>query len=164
MQWIFDHFQIVALVALAVGSMIKQILERRAEAKQAGPDPRDDESPFGDEEPSWRPEPPPLPRRVEPPPIPRQIGPAPAARPAAAMQEETGELLRRQLEMQERFNQLRKERTTAEPARATPAAKSQLSRDKPRSRHTIRPMLSSRASLRQAVILREILGPPAGLR
>jgi len=160
MDWIFDHFQIVLIVALAFASWVKSRQEAKQaerEAREAGelPDMGDI---FGPEE-SWQPEAEPMPN--QPPPVPSR-----SARSALPAQEPVANReLERQNALREQLRQIReaktittgnaaatRERTNAKGKTAAPVATS------------LRGMLRNRSELRKAVITREVLGTPVGLR
>ncbi len=161
MNWIFDNFQFVLIVALALASWLKH----RAEAKAAEAEARRElEEGAGsddgyDAEPDWTvPEmpqmPPPLARPAATPP-PLRVDPV-----------EMDAVLQRQQELQERLKQIKaaKVGTVAKMAKARPTG----SAGPPNTMVSVGPGL--RAALRnpdqtrRAVVLREILGPPVGLR
>ncbi|MFN6018302.1 MAG: hypothetical protein ACK49N_12060 [Verrucomicrobiota bacterium] len=160
MDWIFDHFQIVLIVALAFASWVKSRQEAKQaerEAREAGELP-DMEDIFGPEE-SWQPEAEPM--TNQPPPVPSQ-----SARNAFPAQEPVPDYeLERQNALREQLRQIReakaittgnaaatRERANAKGKAAAPVATS------------LRGMLRNRSELRKAVITREVLGTPVGLR
>jgi hypothetical protein len=166
MDWIFDNFNILAIVGIALASWLKA----RADAKAAEREEREarelmgetEEETFGPEE-EWREaqppllpsQPPPLVvRPAAPPPIPAYHNPAEAE-------------LQRQLQLQEKLTELRATkavttggataaRTRAKTGNTTPAT--------PAPARKLRTILRQRGEIRQAVILREVLGPPLSLR
>jgi hypothetical protein len=161
MDWLFDNFQIVALIAIVIGSLVKRFLEAKMEERQARErmdrEPPEPEEIFGPEE-DWQPPAAP----AEPPPLTRQSpawgGPPPL--PAAVAQPAAEEVLQRQLEMQERLRQIRETKAAQarEHARETAAA-----RAKPAQAPAgLRAALRQRSEIRRAVVMREILGPPVG--
>ena len=170
MEWIFDNFQVVALIAIVIGSLAKRFLEAKAEERQARErmDDQDDGEVFDPEE--WQvPEqpapsvPPPLYRQV-PPPLVRQA--APHALPVE--QHEIEAVLQRQLEMQERLRQIRETKvvTTGGAAATSSRVSAAQSHAKPLVpvKAGLRGALRSGKEIRRAVVLREVLGPPVGLR
>jgi type IV secretory pathway VirB10-like protein len=167
MEWIFDNFQIVAIVALVLGSLVKQFLEAKAEERRARE--RNEQEPaeeeiFGPDE-DWeesRPSP------ASPPPLVRP-GPPPLFRPPPVPQfqpppPEAEEALKRQLDMQERLRQIREEKAARAKQAASPAAASKSRTGSAAAATTIRGALSRPGDARRAIVLREILGPPVGLR
>lgn len=167
MDWIFDHFQILALIGLALASWLKHRMDQKRAAQEEGRPPAemtDDEDVFGPGE-GW---PPPLPQ--VPPPLVRQV-PPPLAREHPSQPLETrphAAILQQQLEIQERLRQIRETKvTTTGGAAATrtrvSAAQSHAKAAQP-VKAGVRGMLRSRREIRRAVVLREILGPPVGLR
>lgn len=162
MNWIFDHFQIIVVIALALASWLKHRADTRnaeAEERRAREEMADDDSPFGRAE-DWLPPPapsvpPPLVRTATPPPLRVDVS-------------ETEPLLQRQIDMQERLREIKaaksntrggaaatRDRVLAagKPAKSFSPGKTRLRDDLRDSRKT-----------RRAIVLREILGPPLGLR
>jgi hypothetical protein len=161
MQWIFDHFQIVFIAVIVIGSLAKQFLDAKAAERQAREeqnegdifDPGED---WGPQYPQTAPSvPPPLVRTV-PPPLARTGTPPPLV-------VETEALLKRQQDMQDRLKQIKEARVFTEaPKLARPSSK----RTKPATsaKSTLRGALRDRSEIRRAFVMREILGPPAGLK
>ncbi len=167
MDWIFDNFQIVALVALAMASWFKSRMDAKAaerEEQRAREEMAErgevEESDFGPGEP-WqevltRPEPaqpPPL-FRVSPPPVPVAVF-------------DTDAELKRQMELQERLRQARESKAvTTGGAAATRklTASKQTGYAAAGVRNGLREIVRKRGEIRRAVVLREILGPPLALR
>ncbi len=167
MDWIFDNFQIVALVALALASWFKTRMDAKAaerEEQRAREEMAErgevEEYDFGPAEP-WQeelmqpelPAPPPL-FRMSPPPVP-------------AVVIDTGAELKRQMEMQERLREVRENRAvTTGGAAATRklTASKQTGYASPGVRHGLREIARKRSEIRRAIVLREILGPPLALR
>lgn len=158
MQWIFDNFQIVAIVAIVLGSFVKQFLEAKAEERRAREEMERNppEEVFGPDEewetvptappPLMRPSPPPL---AQPPPLRRSV-------------EADEAVLRRQEEMQERLRLAREAK--AAKAREAAAVMTNGTPVKSVRKTGLRGALADRAETRRAIVLREILGPPVGLR
>jgi ribosomal protein L12E/L44/L45/RPP1/RPP2 len=167
MDWIFDNFQIVALVALAMASWFKSRMDAKAaerEEQRAREEMAErgevEESDFGPDEP-WqevltRPEPaqpPPL-FRANPPPVPVAVF-------------DTDAELKRQMELQERLRQARESKAvTTGGAAATRklTASKQTGYAAAGVRNGLREIVRKRGEIRRAVVLREILGPPLALR
>ena len=169
MNWILDNFQIVLLVALAFASWLKTRHDnKKAEEEQDHlPDPTVWED---EEEDDWNPPamPPPLPReqegyarpqemRMDPPPVPVPVQ-------QMVEREEMTELLERQKEIEEEFRRIRQ----AKPAPPMPTLKKRENRE-PWGQEEVRQgpfakALRNRSAVRKAVVLREILGPPVGMR
>ena len=165
MDWIFDNFQILALVGLALASWLKtradakaaEREERRAREEMAqGPDPDD----YGPGEP-WQelrmppraPQPPPL-FRTSPPPVPVAVC-------------DTDAELKRQMEWQERLRLARESKAVTTGGAAATRARTNTPKPGPATSAPLpglRAELRQRKSLRRAVVLREILGPPLALR
>lgn len=167
MDWIFDNFQIVALVALAMASWFKSRMDAKAaerEEQQAREEMAErgevEEYDFGPGEP-WQevlmppefPPPPPL-FRASPPPVP-------------AVVVDTDAELKRQMELQERLRQAREGKVvTTGGAAATRklTASKQTGYAAAGVRNGLREIVRKRSEVRRAVVLREILGPPLALR
>ncbi len=187
MDWFFDNFQILAIVALAFASWLKHRSDAKAaerEEQEARKEMSELPDWFEDDE-AWQPPrteepppfaPPPLVRRAEPaePPPLHRHGPPP-------MPEMTGSAeLQRQEELQSRLREMREKREVSarqakqakEARQAREARQPKLARtarlagDKPVSafKSQLRASLHDRSQIRQAVLLREILGPPVALR
>jgi type IV secretory pathway VirB10-like protein len=165
MDWLFDNFQIFALVGLALASWLKT----RFDAKQAEQEERrameemeERSEEFGQPQPWEVEESYQVPRSyvpAVPPPVPAAVA-AEAAREADAS-------LRHQLDLQERMRQLRQSRAvTTGGAGATRDRANAKSSPRPGDRKpsTYKKVLGDRKSLRNAIVTREILGPPLGLR
>jgi uncharacterized membrane protein len=158
MDWIFDHFQIVIIVALAFASWVKSRHEAKQaerEAREAGELP-DEQEIFGPYE-TWESEP----MTNQPPPIPSH-----SARNTLPAQEPLpNHELERQTALREQLRQIREAKTittgnaavTRERANAKGKAPAVVT-------SSLRGMLRKRGELRKAVITREILGTPVGLR
>ncbi len=178
MDWLLKNLQIVAIAVFVVGTLFKKFMEAKAEADEARRQSREEtidsgeDAEWGEPRPTpetepWSPPPPPLPPRTpSPPPLvvrmdPRPTIPPSETEPYAGVSEE---LLKRQLRMQD---DLERAREAKRAAAASAVAKSSSPREPsaPSSpRRPLRSMLAERSSLRQAVLLREVLGPPVGLR
>jgi hypothetical protein len=158
MDWIFDHFQILLIVGLAFASWLKS----RNEAKQAERDAReagelpDEQEIFGPYE-TWETEP----MTNQPPPIPSQSArnALPAREPAPNRE------LERQNALREQLRQIREAKTiTTGNAAATRERANAKGKAPVVVTASLRGMLRNRGELRKAVITREILGAPVGLR
>lgn len=167
MDWILNHLQIVVLVVLGIGSMVKSMLE--AKSKQAA-----------EREAEWNPMPEiPLDddtsyRKV----LPKATVPPPLARPAipplqrmagydAEVTHETAKALKHQQDLAERLRQIRETKATttggALATRARIAAKG-VAKPLKQTTLTVRSRLRDPVEVRQAFVMREILDPPVGLR
>ena len=165
MDWIFDHFQIVVIVLLGIGSLVKSMFD--AKAKQAAereadwdptPEvPLDDDTSYRKAQPSV---PPPLTQPATPPPI-RLAG------YEAEVANEAAKVLKHQRDLAERMRQIRDNKATttggASATRARIAAKG-VTKPLKQTPLTLRRRLRDPAEVRQAFIMREILDPPLGLR
>jgi len=158
MDWIFDHFQIVLIVALAFASWIKSRQEAKQaerEAREAGELP-DMEDIFGPEE-SWQPEP----EANQPPPIPTYS----TRRELPPQEPVPNRELERQNALREQLRQIRE-------AKAVTTGNAAVTRQRANAKGkapalvtaSLRGMLRNRSELRKAVITREVLGTPMGLR
>jgi hypothetical protein len=168
MDWIFDNFQILALVGLAFASWLKHRMdtkaaereEREAREQMAG-EPQDEDE-FDDwklPEPEYQPlVPPPLRQAQQPPPVPAIIAEAQAAAQAE---------LARQARIQERLREIRETKAVttggAAATRARTAGKKSPS-PAPATSTSLCAALRDRPQVRRAVVLREILGPPLAMR
>ena len=165
MDWIFDHLQIVVLVVLGIGSMVKsmfdtkakQAAEREAEWNPTPGVPLDDDTSYRKIQPTV---PPPLTRPATPPPL-RMAG------YDAEVANETAKALKHQQDLAERLRQIRETKaTTTGGASATRARIASNGTAKPLKQTplTLRRRLRDPAEVRQAFVMREILDPPVGLR
>lgn len=167
MDWIFDNFQVVVLIALAVGTVVKQMAEAAKAKKQEREQP---EVEWEETETTWTPipippeyRPPPLPRSAPPPLIPHFETYQPP--PPVMLVQDSNELLNKQLEMQDKARAIRDNKATEKTrmltlrARSATREKTEYSAD-----ITIRNLLANPASARKAIVLREILDKPLGLR
>lgn len=148
-----DFAKIVIGLVVAVFWIIGKIAENkknRQEEESADWEP-DTETRWEEEDSFGNPLPPPIPQRHAPPPLPQFI-------PASSSE------LERQQRMQEQLRSLKKERTasssTSQPRRKTPAVKPAAAV----ASTSIRSRLKNRSELRRAIVMREILDPPVGLR
>lgn len=166
MDWIFNHLQIVVLVVLGIGSMVKSLFD--AKAKQAAerdadwnppPEvPLDDDASYRKVLPKARPMvPPPL---TTPPPL-RMAG------YDAEVANETAKVLKHQRDLADRLRQIRENKATttggATATRARLAAKG-VAKPLKQTPLTLRHRLRDPAEVRQAFVMREILDKPVGLR
>jgi type IV secretory pathway VirB10-like protein len=166
MDWIFDNFQILAIVGIALASWLKarsdakaaEREERRAREEMSEPD----EEIFGPGEPwnepqQWAPPPMPPPLVVKP--------RTPPPLPAVAQEAETE--LKRQMQLQERLRELRESKAVTSGGAAatrTRTATQQTGYTASAIPGGLGGFLRKRSEIRRAVILREVLGPPLGLR
>ncbi len=167
MDWIFDNFQIVALVGIALASWIKSRMDAKAaerEERQAREEMGEGEEIFGPDE-AWE-EPPP--RQPVPPPL-HRAGPPPV--PTAAQYEaelEAAALLKHQMDLQERLRQIRETKASTSGGAAVTRARVAASQSHAAAaapvKSGLRSALRNRSEIRRAFVLREILGPPLGLR
>lgn len=168
MDWIFDNFQVVVFLVIVLVSLAKRILDSKREAAEeedttiedwAPPPPR--RQPVG---------PPPLGRTSTPPPLqpgsgkitPRVVG---RSAPVAAIPVDAPSALQRQQEMMDRLRQakLEKEQRAKMAAAQRSSGKSGGMPVSPGG-VGLRGLLRQRGEARRAVVLREILGPPVGMR
>ena len=167
MKWIFEHFQVVVLIGFALASLVK----RRQDMAQAA---QDDEVPVP--RPNRQipqPEVPPPVARDLPQVVVRKTTPTPAlvrsgqGAPAGLSGEAL--ILKQQQDIQERLRQIRDatKATTTGGAAATRRRVSAAQRHPKAAltaKSSLRASLHSRQEIRRAIVLREILSPPVGLR
>lgn len=160
MDWIFDHLQIVVLIVVVIGSFVKQFLDAKAAERQARKDMEERGDVFGPEE-DWEPVEPGPPPLVfpTPPPLQREL-------PPPLLIDEA--LLKRQQDMQDRMRQIKETKATTSGNAA--ATRTRIAAEE-RHPKTVKPVkaglrtgLRSRKEIRRAVIMKEILDPPLGLR
>lgn len=154
-QFIIDNIKILIFVGAAVLWVIGKIAEAKKKQQEPQDEPwspeEDDGYDYEDErQPDFQPYhpavPPPLPRAVAPPVLPAE-----------------DRELARQRAMQERLSALRKERTSvAKAARKPKMAKTTTTPTA--SPSLLKERLRNRTELRRAIVMREILDPPVGLR
>lgn len=169
MDWIFEHFQIVILIALALASVVKRRIDMKTaerEGRQAGGEEAGDGEVFGPGE-GW-PQPPahaPLVRQ-SPPPITRP--PLPPTLPLDPYQDSA--MLKRQQELQQRLRKIRATKTTTTGGAAATRSRVSAAQRHPSAEQAaaqaggLRASLHHRPETRRAILMREILGPPVGLR
>lgn len=173
MQWILDHLQFVVIGGLALAGFLKSRFDARNE-QQGGEEPWSpfEESPERPQNPPRPYVPPPVTRMATPPPL-RQatVAAAPSPpRPATpampiAMDDASAEL-RHQQQIADRLRALQENRA-ADALRAKPRERRQsTSMDKSRAASTsgLRKRLRTPAEIRSAIVLKEILDTPVGLR
>ena len=168
MDWIFDHFQVVALIVIVIGSLVKRFLEAKAAERQAR-DEMPDEGEMFDPGEAWEPPqsqpmpsvPPPL-VRMTPPPLTRE------STPQHSREYEAEVILKRQHDMQERIRQIKESKATtsggASATRARVAASQSNAKTLQPGKAGLREVLRNPKEIRRAIVMREILGPPLGLR
>lgn len=168
MDWIFDNFQVLALVGIAIASWFKHRMDAKAaereerEARERMPDQEEvfipDEEWQIPQEQAMPSVPPPL-VRASPPPLP--MAQYEADREAAAV-------LKHQTDLQERLRQIRETKATttggASATRARVAASQSHAKPAAAAKTGIRTALRNPKEIRRAIVMREILGPPVGLR
>lgn len=163
MDWIFDNFQILALVGLALASWLKSRSDAKAaerEAREARKEFEEPEEFFGPAE-NWR-EVIERPAPVAPPPVFKTSPPPVPATPGRAEIE-----LKRQAEIQERLRQIRETKAVTSGGAAATRARAtdrKVAATAAIPSTSLRSALRQRGQIRRAVVLREILGPPLGLR
>ncbi|MGL5019393.1 MAG: hypothetical protein ACRDBP_14760 [Luteolibacter sp.] len=158
MNWIFDNFQIVVLVLLGVGSLVKSVLEAKAKAAREREGTYNQEEVFtpdeGYGEPKW-------PTILSVPPPLRQAG------YDMEVASEAAKALKHQQDLAERLRQIRETKaTTTGGAAATRARVAAKGVAKPATQvpPSIRARLQDSAEVRRAFVMREILDTPVGLR
>jgi len=175
MDWILEHYEIIALVVLGLASWVKRRMDvagAEREKRQAKQDMSDGEDVFGPATgwPQAVPSVPPPLVRPSPPPLMNQS-------PSRTVADyDNAAILKQQQDLQERLRQIRETKaTTGGTARATTtggaaatrtrvsAAQSHAKSVTP-AKSSLRASLRQRQEIRRAIVLREILGPPLGLR
>ena len=153
-------------IAIVAVSLFKRMLDARKESTEEEPDTtiEDWEPP----PPQRRPVPPPLVRTHVPPAMPPQRGPQRSAGPPplSASLTEAVSALQRQQEMMERLRHAKEAKAQRAKAAGTiqrSAVKELKSTEAPVTGR-IAGILRNRGEIRRAVILREVLGPPLGMR
>jgi hypothetical protein len=159
MDWLLEHLQFVAIVALIIGSMVRKFFEAKAEEREARR--RMESSPPAEEysEP-WEP----MGEFDLPPPLP-QMTMEPTPPPLPSFDERQAAILQRHAEIEEQLRGIRESKAAkkARPARMAKPAKMTTAASPPKP-GSIRSVLRDRKSTRRAIVLREILGSPVGLR
>ena len=163
MSWIFDNLQIVVLVLLGIGSLVKSMFDaksKQAAERDADWDPADD-VPLDDDT-SYRKN---LPKPTLPPPF--TPPPTRLAGYDAEVANEAAKVLKHQRDLAERMRQIRETKATttggASATRARIAGKGIAKPTMP-APLTLRRRLRDPAEVRRAFVMREILDPPLGLR
>lgn len=166
MNWLLDHFQIVIVVALAFASWLKHRAdvrtaereERQAREEMAG----DDET--AEPEADWR-VPSGAPAPSVPPPLARHLMPSPRRVEDSGIDEAQ---LKRQQDIQDRLRQIKETKATttggASATRVRVAASQSHAKPLALGKTSLRDGLKDPQQTRRAIVLREILGPPLGLR
>ncbi|MCU0776878.1 MAG: hypothetical protein MUF86_04345 [Akkermansiaceae bacterium] len=164
MDWIFDNFNILAIVGIALASWLKARSDAKAaerEARRASEEmgqPAEDV--FGPGEP-WN-----EPQQWEMPPAPPPLVVKPRTPPPIPAVAQEAEL-KRQMQLQERLRELRESKAVTSGGAAatrTRAATQQTGYTSVAVPVGLRSVVRNRSDIRRAVILREVLGPPLGLR
>ncbi len=158
MDWIFDHFKIVVIILIAIGSVVKSQLE--AKAKRGQQDETSAELPDR-----------PVPRRRSmpsvPPPLAYSTPPALSSMASVEAANEAAKILKHQQDLAERLRQIRETKATttgdAAATRTRIAAKNAKG-PLPQASPTFRRRLRDRGEIRRAMVMREILDPPVSLR
>ncbi len=163
MNWIFEHFQIVILIALGVGSVLKSMWEAKARQKQESEEEYNPEDVFAPDEEYRDPIPsipPPLPRQSVSPPL-RESG------YDEAVASEAAKVLKHQRELAERMRQIRETRATATGGASATRARNSAKGSTGKAAlvpTSIRSRLRDAREVRRAFVMREILDPPVTLR
>jgi len=151
-DWIFEHPQIALFVGAAVFFWLKERLfgqktEQAPPADEKWPGDDGEMVEWGEPTQKYHPTPPPLRSFPTPPPLVND-------------QEASAQEFQRQLELQARLQKLRasqqQQAAPAPPVPRGPVARPAFS--------SIRSRLRNQKELRTAIVMKEILGPPAGLR
>ncbi|HEX7261777.1 MAG TPA: hypothetical protein VF258_08180 [Luteolibacter sp.] len=164
MDWIFDHFQIVVLILLAIGSAVKSLLGKNAKEFEEPYEPGEVSAPdqsYRKSSPQALPTGPPPLARASIPPSTQQAG------YDAEVANETAKALKHQQDLAARLRQIRETKaTTSGGASATRARVAAKGKTKPfaQSPLSLRNRLRDPAEVRRAIVMREILDSPVGLR
>jgi hypothetical protein len=162
MDWIFDNFQILALVGIALATWLKKRADDKAAEREEQEARRELEEPqevFGPDEAWGSPYQEPAPSSLPPP----LVRVAPPPMPAF----ETEAELKRQMEMQERLRQLRETKAVTSGGAAVTRERTKDAKHPKISSAvpvSLRGALRNHSQVRRAIVMREILGPPLGLR
>lgn len=179
MDWIFDNLQIVFLIVLGLGSLLKTMWEAKAKRQAEREWDPEDHVPLEDDQSYRKPQPvtpPPLPRQPPPPEVQSSAGRSHEGatksrrrleQAAAIEADETARILKHQQDLAENLRQIRETRASttggASETRARIAAKGS-----PKAIAAVPKGFSARlrnpAELRRAFVMREILDRPVGLR
>jgi hypothetical protein len=163
MDWLLDHFQFVLIIGFALASWLKS----RADAKRAEEEERQAQEEGAGNDDGYEPEedwqlPPAMP--TAPPPLIREVAPPPLYVDTT----EADAILKRQQEIQERLQAIKDTKATtsgnAAETRARIAAASRPMVPTALEKSSLRSSLRDPMQTRRAIVLREILGPPVGLR
>lgn len=165
MNWLLDHLQFVIIIAFALASWVKH----RADAKNAEAEERRAREEMANDETIFEPDdewevPTFTPAPSVPPPMARQAAPPPLRVDVS----EVDAILKRQQEIQDRLRQIKQTKATttgnAAATRARVAAAGQPAKPFQPEATSLRASLRDAKQTRRAIVLREILGPPPGLR
>lgn len=162
MDWLFENFQIVALVLIAFAGWIKSRMEAKNEEQELPQEPEDEREVFGPDE-QWEQSPsvPPPMEWSQPPPIPSAAAALEAAREADAV-------LKHQQDLAERLRQIRETKATtsggAAATRARVAASKVGGKAVVPASVSLRRRLHDKGELRRAFVMKEILAPPLSQR
>lgn len=172
MQWLFDHFQFVAVIVIVLASLakhLKGVAQTEEDERQAREEMADDEEVIrpGHERPI--PQPPVL-RKVTP----RIVikGSSPFVRtgtaPAGVGPSDEALILQQQQDIQERLRQIRDTKATTTGGAAATRTRVSAAQRHPKAvavaKTGLHASLHSHKQIRRAIVMREILGPPVGLR
>lgn len=177
MSWIFDHLNIVIVIALVIGSFLKSRFDSMTQGDQE-PEEQPDYETYEEPKRQNPPSMPYVPPAVErtPPPVPADRGVAQppvfaATRTSSgamnASAEEAAAILKKQRDIEERLRLIRETRSAKSGAKA-PAVRNRNSAEPSVPATTVPSSIGSRlrnpAEQRRAFVLREILDRPVGLR
>lgn len=166
MDFLGEHLKVIvpvvgAILYLASSFYQAKQEQRRVEEELENERRGEEQDPFGGQEPWLEPESQPM----LPPPLPRPVRAAAAPSPSPRESDRLRSELERQQALQERLNDLRaaKRKATPDfpPGRRTAKTAAVPS---PAPGSGLRATLRDRQAVRRAFVLREILGPPVGLR
>jgi type IV secretory pathway VirB10-like protein len=165
MNWLLDHLQIVVIVVLALGSWLKHRADTKnaeAEERRAREEMSESEDIFGPDK-EWR-APQERPRSPAPPPLFRQAPPPLSQFDVSEVESQ----LKRQQELQDRLRKIKETKSTttggASATRIRVAAAQTHAKPLALGEASLKSSLKNPKQTRRAIILREILGTPLGLR
>ena len=165
MNWLLDHLTYVIIIAFAFASWVKNRAEAKnaeAEERRARGEMTNDETIFEAED-DWQ-VPPNAPAPSVPPPLMREATPPPLRVGTV----EIDAILQHQRDIEERLQHIKGIRATtsgnAAVTRARVAAAGKPKKTVILGKTSLRDSLRDPNQTRRAIVLREILGPPVGLR
>ena len=172
MKWLFEHFQIVVLIGFALASLVKHRkgLAQAAEEERRANDEMAEDAEVLDTDRQPPPAlPPPVARQLPPPVVRKTTQPlARIGQAAPVISAADARILKQQEELMARLQQIRDAKATttggAAATRNRVSAAQRHPKAAPAAKSGLRSSLHNRHDIRRAIVLREVLGPPVGLR